>query len=85
MIPASVIAVDVQPGRHMVRADPMEEDGSLTVGIQAGQVMTIELRKTNWSPRRFVVREIKQEHCEDVDAGHGCFGGIPASIFSSFT
>lgn len=74
MIPASVIAVDVQPGRHVVRADPMDEEGSLTVEIQAGQVMTIELRKTSWSPRRFVVREIKQDTAKTLMRGTDALG-----------
>jgi hypothetical protein len=74
MIPASVIAVDVQPGRHVVRADPMDEDGSLTVDIQAGQVVTLELRKTSWSPRRFVVREIKPEIAQTLMRGADILG-----------
>ena len=74
MIPASVIAVDVQPGRHVVRADPMDEDGSITVDVQAGQVVALELRKTNWSPRRFVVREIKPEIAKTLMRGADTLG-----------
>lgn len=79
MIPASVIAVDVQPGRHLVQADPMDEGGSLTVDIQAGQVIAIELRKTSWRPRRFVVREIRPEIAKGLIRGTDALGVFRAS------
>lgn len=61
MIPASTIAIDLQPGSHVVTVDPTEENGSVSLSTSPGQVLTIELRKTSWSPRRFVVRELDQD------------------------
>ncbi len=74
MIPASVIAVDVPPGHHVVRADPMDEGGSLAVDVQAGQVITLELRKTGWRPRLFVVREIKPDFAKTLMRGADTLG-----------
>jgi len=61
MTPSSAIAVDLQPGKYVVSVDPADVNGSVSLDITSGQVIAIELRKTSWNPRRFVVRELEQD------------------------